>query len=211
MTDINSRPRRTAGRTTLAGAPDGCLVGPAPETNAATRDGAWRDADAPPRVPPTGAGTHGPIDIVELLFFAYRDFTGDPDSILDAIGFGRAHHRVLHFVTRNPGLRVADLLVILRITKQSLSRVLKQLIDEGYVAQRAGASDRRARLLHPTSKGAALAARLQRLQVERIAGALAEIGPAGEIGVRAFLMAMVRPEDRARVAALLDGGVDRVD
>jgi len=108
-------------------------------------------------------------------------------------------------------LRVADLLVILRITKQSLSRVLKQLIDEGYVAQRAGASDRRARLLHPTSKGAALAARLQRLQVERIAGALAEIGPAGESGVRAFLMAMVRPDDRARVAALLDGGVDRVD
>ncbi|MEM8593008.1 MAG: MarR family transcriptional regulator, partial [Pseudomonadota bacterium] len=96
----------------------------------------------------------------ELLFFAYRDFTGDPDVILADFGFGRAHHRVLHFVNRNPGLRVADLLDILNITKQSLSRVLKQLIDQGYVSQKAGASDRRERLLYPTERGKALAARL---------------------------------------------------
>src|ERR1700679_366214 len=75
-------------------------------------------------------------DLIELLFFAYRDFVGDPDEVLAKLGFGRAHHRVLHFVNRNPGIKVADLLDILKITKQSLGRVLKQLIDEGYVAAR---------------------------------------------------------------------------
>src|SRR6476659_5316604 len=72
-------------------------------------------------------------DIIELLFFAYRDFVGDPDEVLLKLNFGRAHHRVLHFVNRNPGMKVADLLDTLRITKQSLGRVLKQLVDEGYV------------------------------------------------------------------------------
>ena len=85
------------------------------------------------------------LEFAELLFFAYRDFTRDPDTILADFDFGRAHHRVLHFVNRHSGLRVADLLDILNITKQSLSRVLKQLIDKGYVVQRAGSSDRRAR------------------------------------------------------------------
>src|ERR1700720_3468077 len=91
-------------------------------------------------------------DIIELLFFAYRDFVGDPDHVLAKFGFGRAHHRVLHFINRNPGIKVADLLVILKITKQSLGRVLKQLVDEGYVAQREGANDRRQRLLFATPK-----------------------------------------------------------
>ncbi|MEL7050033.1 MAG: helix-turn-helix domain-containing protein, partial [Pseudomonadota bacterium] len=85
---------------------------------------------------------------MELLFFAYRDFTSDADTVLADFKFGRAHHRVLHFVHRNPGLRVADLLEILRITKQSLSRVLKQLIDEGFICQKSSQSDGRARLLH---------------------------------------------------------------
>jgi hypothetical protein len=89
------------------------------------------------------------LEFAELLFFAYRDFTRDPDTILKDFGFGRAHHRVLHFVNRHSGLRVADLLEILTITKQSLSRVLKQLIDKGYIVQRAGSSDRRERLLFP--------------------------------------------------------------
>ena len=92
-------------------------------------------------------------EFAELLFFAYRDFTGDPDAILKDFGFGRAHHRVLHFVNRHSGLRVADLLDILNITKQSLSRVLKQLIDQGYIVQKAGASDRRERLLYPDRAG----------------------------------------------------------
>ena len=89
----------------------------------------------------TDQGSHSaePIwDIIELLFFAYRDFVGDADDVLAKLGFGRAHHRVLHFVNRNPGMKVADLLEVLKITKQSLGRVLKQLVDQGYVVQKEG-------------------------------------------------------------------------
>src|SRR4249919_664536 len=107
-------------------------------------------------------------DVIELLFFAYRDFVGDPDDVLAKFGFGRAHHRVLHFVNRNPGMKVAALLDILRITKQSLGRVLKQLIDQGYVEQKEGERDRRQRLLYVTPKGAELALRLAHLQTTRI-------------------------------------------
>src|SRR5258708_21357025 len=112
------------------------------------------------------------FDLIELLFFAYRDFVGDADEILAKFGFGRAHHRVLHFVNRNPGMKVAELLDILKITKQSLGRVLKQLLDEGYVEQKEGATDRRHRLLYVTAKGEALALRLAALQTARIGGAL---------------------------------------
>ena len=107
--------------------------------------------ERPARTADTADGADEPIwDIIELLFFAYRDFVGDPDHVLAKFGFGRAHHRVLHFINRNPGIKVADLLVILKITKQSLGRVLKQLVDEGYVVQREGANDRRQRLLFVT-------------------------------------------------------------
>src|SRR6202011_3422020 len=99
-------------------------------------------------------------EIIELLFFAYRDFVGDADHELEVFGFGRAHHRVLHFVHRYPGLKVADLLDVLRITKQSLGRVLKQLLDEGYIVQKTGNNDRRQRLLFATAKGEALVAKL---------------------------------------------------
>src|SRR5258705_13692275 len=108
-------------------------------------------------------------DVIELLFFAYRDFVGDPDDVLAKFGFGRAHHRVLHFVNRNPGMKVAELLEILKITKQSLGRVLKQLVDQGYVVQKAGENDRRQRLLYVTPRGAALAMRLAGMQTARIA------------------------------------------
>ena len=105
------------------------------------------------------AGSRAPIPqlitFVELLFFAYRDFTREADAVLAEFGLGRAHHRVLHFVNRHPGLRVADLLEILKITKQSLARVLKQLVDEGWIVQKAGERDRRQRLLYATEKGAA--------------------------------------------------------
>src|SRR6204780_3111356 len=101
-------------------------------------------AEARPKDPPA-------FDLIELLFFAYRDFVGDADEILAKFGFGRAHHRVLHFVNRNPGMKVAELLDILKITKQSLGRVLKQLIDKGYVEQKLG-KDRRQRLLFVTPK-----------------------------------------------------------
>lgn len=145
-------------------------------------------------------------DLVELLFFAYRDFTGDPDAILDEFGFGRAHHRVLHFVNRNPGLKVADLLEILKITKQSLGRVLKQLVDEGYVYQREGPSDRRQRLLFTTARGRALALRLASPQFARFAAAISTTSEADADAARRFLMAMVNEAERVRVAALLEGG-----
>ena len=98
---------------------------------------------------PSEQGGHAaePIwDLIELLFFAYRDFVGDADDVLAKFSFGRAHHRVLHFVNRHPGIKVADLLEVLKITKQSLGRVLKQLVDQGYVVQKEGESDRRQRL-----------------------------------------------------------------
>jgi DNA-binding MarR family transcriptional regulator len=138
-------------------------------------------------------------DIIELLFFAYRDFVGDADQELEGFGFGRAHHRVMHFVCRYPGLKVADLLDVLRITKQSLGRVLKQLLDEGYMVQKTGNNDRRQRLLYATAKGEALVAKLAGLQTTRINRALEAIGPASVDTVRAFLRAMIDREDPDKV------------
>jgi DNA-binding MarR family transcriptional regulator len=135
-------------------------------------------------------------DIIELLFFAYRDFVNEPDDVLAKLGFGRAHHRVLHFVNRNPGMKVAELLDILKITKQSLGRVLKQLIDQGYVLQKEGAKDRRQRLLHVTTKGEALAMKLAGLQTARIARALSELGPNAHDATRRLLAAMIDAENR---------------
>ena len=138
-------------------------------------------------------------DIIELLFFAYRDFVGDPDHVLDAFGFGRAHHRVVHFVHRYPGLKVADLLDVLRITKQSLGRVLKQLLDEDYIVQKTGNNDRRQRLLYATPKGEALVSRLAGLQTDRINRALETIGPDDAETVRRFLRAMIDRDDPDKV------------
>lgn len=142
------------------------------------------------------------VELIELFFFAYRDFVGDPDAILAPLGFGRAHHRVLHFVNRHPGMRVTDLLDILRITKQSLGRVLRELVDEGFVESRAGASDRRQRLLYPTMKGQALAREFVALQSQRIALALEECGPGAREAAQRFLVAMIDPEDRTEVERL---------
>jgi DNA-binding MarR family transcriptional regulator len=142
-------------------------------------------------------------DLIELLFFAYRDFVGDADEALAKFGFGRAHHRVLHFVTRHPGIKVADLLDILNITKQSLGRVLKQLVDQGYVLQKEGESDRRHRLLYATPKGEALAMKLAGLQTERIARALADIGPSAHQDARSFLIAMIDSRERDHVLQLI--------
>jgi DNA-binding MarR family transcriptional regulator len=114
------------------------------------------------------------FEIIELLFFAYRDFISDPDAILEKSGFGRAHHRVVHFVNRDPGMTVADLLDTLKITKQSLARVLKQLIDSGYITQREGPDDRRQRRLYPTKAGRRLALELARPQSRRIAEAFGD-------------------------------------
>jgi DNA-binding MarR family transcriptional regulator len=149
---------------------------------------------------PSAAAAAQPIwDIIELLFFAYRDFVGDPDEVLFKLSFGRAHHRVLHFVNRNPGMKVADLLDILNITKQSLGRVLKQLVDEGYVVQKEGARDRRQRLLYVTPKGEALALKLAALQTERITRAFSELGPSAHDAARRFLTAMIDSDNREDV------------
>jgi DNA-binding MarR family transcriptional regulator len=142
-----------------------------------------------------GGGQEPYWDLIELLFFAYRDFVGDPDEVLVKLGFGRAHHRVLHFVNRNPGIKVADLLDILKITKQSLGRVLKQLIDEGYIVQRAGPHDRRQRLLYVSEAGEALALRLAGLQTERISRVLGELGPGAREAARRFLAGMTDDPD----------------
>src|SRR5690242_11774617 len=144
-------------------------------------------------------------DIIELLFFAYRDFVGDADHELEAIGFGRAHHRVLHFVHRYPGLKVADLLDVLRITKQSLGLVLKQLLDEGYIVQKTGNNGRRQRLLYATPKGEALVGKLAGMQTDRINRAIAELGPAGTETVRQFLRAMIDRDDPDKVLETIFG------
>jgi DNA-binding MarR family transcriptional regulator len=138
-------------------------------------------------------------DVIELLFFAYRDFISDPDEVLATFGFGRAHHRVLHFVTRSPGLKVAELLDILNITKQSLGRVLKQLVDQGYVLQKEGANDRRQRLLYVTPKGETLAMKLAGLQTARITRALAELGPNAHEAACRLLTAMINGDNRDAV------------
>jgi len=152
-----------------------------------------------------GAPTSGEpyFDLIELLFFAYRDFVGDPDEVLARLGFGRAHHRVLHFVNRNPGMKVADLLDVLKITKQSLGRVLKQLIDEGYIVQKEGANDRRQRLLFVSPAGEALALKLAGLQTARIARVLGELGPGAREAARRFLAGMIDPADRDHVLRLI--------
>lgn len=142
-------------------------------------------------------------DIIELLFFAYRDFVGDADHVLEEFGFGRAHHRVVHFVQRYPGLKVADLLDVLRITKQSLGRVLKQLLDEGYIVQKAGDSDRRQRLLFATAKGEALVVKLAALQTSRIDHALARLAPHDATVIRHFLLGMIDQDDPDKVLEVI--------
>ncbi|MEJ2432734.1 MAG: MarR family transcriptional regulator [Pseudolabrys sp.] len=153
--------------------------------------------------PAPGPSAEPVWDIIELLFFAYRDFVGDPDEVLSRLGFGRAHHRVLHFVNRNPGMKVADLLDILNITKQSLGRVLKQLVDKGYVVQKEGALDRRQRLLYGTPKGEALALKLAGLQMERINRAFGQLGPGAHEAARRFLTAMIDDDNREGVLRLI--------
>ena len=161
-------------------------------------------AAAMPVRTPLGGENGIDLSIIELLFFAYRDFTSDPDQILEAYGFGRAHHRVLHFVNRKPGLTVAELLDVLQITKQSLARVLKQLIDTGHIVQLPGPRDRRQRELYPTEKGRQLALDLARPQSRRIGAALKAIGRDERSAVESFLKAMVNAELRPQIDRIVD-------
>jgi DNA-binding MarR family transcriptional regulator len=136
---------------------------------------------------------------MELLFYAYRDFTGGPDAILARYGFGRAHHRVIYFVGRNPKITVSDLLAILKITKQSLSRVLSQLVHEGFIVQHPGPRDRRQRLLELTPKGVALENTLSENQRRRIEAAYRAAGPDAVEGFRRVMLGIVNPEDRRKI------------
>jgi DNA-binding MarR family transcriptional regulator len=136
---------------------------------------------------------------IELLFYAYRDFTAEPDAMLARYGFGRAHHRVIYFVGRHPQMSVSELLGILQITKQSLSRVLGQLVQQGFILQRTGKSDRRQRLLELTAKGVELERQLSENQRQRISRAYAEAGAHSVEGFRKVMLGIISDEaDRAR-------------
>ncbi|MDR3438469.1 MarR family transcriptional regulator [Telmatospirillum sp.] len=135
---------------------------------------------------------------IELLYFAYRGFTEEPDAILGEYGFGRAHHRVIYFVGRRPGITVSELLATLRITKQSLSRVLGQLVHEGFITQRPGLRDRRQRLLELTVKGTELERMLTEKQRGRIAQAYREAGPDAVEGFRKVMQGLIGETDRRR-------------
>jgi DNA-binding MarR family transcriptional regulator len=166
-------------------------------------------AQAPPMSEPKGAAPAGSSLLFlreeeirlaqDLLFFAYRDFTNAADVILEELGLGRAHHRVLHFIGRNPGIPVSDLLAILRITKQSLARVLAALIEHGYVAQAPGHIDRRQRLLSLTAQGQALERRLFERQKERILAAYREAGGQAVEGFRRVMRGIMDEAARAYV------------
>ncbi len=142
-------------------------------------------------------------DIIELFFFAYRDFVGDADRLLANYKFGRAHHRVLHFVNRQPGLKIADILTILQITKQSLGRVLRELLQTGYIEVRPGPIDRRQRLLFPTAKGRKLALDLARLQSQRFARVFEALPPGAYDHAVQFLLEMIDVKDRGTMAERL--------
>jgi DNA-binding MarR family transcriptional regulator len=153
-----------------------------PETKTEPANGAFSDAEL--------------RDAMELLFFSYRDFIGEPDAILSEFDFGRAHHRVIHFIGRNPDVTVSDLLSILKITKQSLSRVLSQLMKEDFVQQQQGPKDRRQRLLSLTEKGYTLEDKLSADQRLRIASAFKSAGPDAVKGFYQVLLNMMNnPEE----------------
>ena len=142
---------------------------------------------------------------IEAMFFAYRGFTADPDRILAEQGYGRAHHRAIHFINRSPGTTVNNLLNILGVTKQSLNRVLRALIEDGLVESRVGHADKRERHLHLTDAGRALEARLSDAQRARMRAAYREAGPEAVSGFRQVLEAMMDPELRRVYTRLRDG------
>lgn len=161
-------------------------------------------AEASERTVPSDLCDEELIKGIELLFYAYRDFTSDPDEILKKYKFGRAHHRVVHFVGRNPGISVAELLAILKITKQSLSRVLGQLIKEGFIRQEKGSRDRRQRLLFLTERGERLFDELSSPQRTRVARAYLRAGPEAVAGYRAVLSNLLNEDERQTVLASID-------
>lgn len=143
------------------------------------------------------------LRMVELFFFAYRDFIADADEMLKEFGFGRAHHRVLHFVNRRPGLSVAELLEILQITKQSLGPVLRELVEDNYLEQVSSPTDGRKRLLYPTEKGRNLSVDLTKRQSRRIHSALLSIASGERSTIEQFLYGMVDPKEQRLIEQLM--------
>jgi DNA-binding MarR family transcriptional regulator len=143
---------------------------------------------------------------IEAMFFAYRGFTADPDRILEGMDYGRAHHRAVHFIGRSPGTTVNNLLSILGVTKQSLNRVLRSLMEDGLVEARIGRMDRRERHLHLTEKGAGLERQLSEAQRARMRSAYRAAGPAAVAGFRQVLEAMMDPEAKRHYGRLKEGG-----
>lgn len=143
------------------------------------------------------------VELIELLYFGYREFTSDPDALLAQYGFGRAHHRVMHFVGRNPGISVAELLDVLKITKQSLARVLRELVERGFIEQRTGDSDRRKRLLHLSEAGCELHGKLMRPQMDRVRDAIAHAGADSGPVMQQLLYGLINPDDRDQVARIV--------
>ena len=141
---------------------------------------------------------------IEAMFFAYRGFTADPDRILSEMSYGRAHHRALHFINRSPGLTVNALLSVLGVTKQSLNRVLRTLIEDGLVESKVGRRDRRERHLHLTERGAELERQLSEAQRARMRAAYRAAGPQAVAGFRQVLEAMMDDQIRAQYQALKD-------
>jgi DNA-binding MarR family transcriptional regulator len=143
---------------------------------------------------------------IEAMFFAYRGFTADPDRILETHSYGRAHHRAIHFINRSPGTTVNNLLSILGVTKQSLNRVLRTLIEDGLVESRVGRKDKRERHLYLTEAGRALERELSEAQRNRMRAAYRAAGPAAVAGFRQVLEAMMDAEQRRQFNALKEGG-----
>ncbi len=141
---------------------------------------------------------------IELMFFAYKAFTSDPDRILENMEYGRAHHRAVHFINRSPGLTVNELLDILAVTKQSLNRVLRQLMEDGLVLSKIGREDRRQRNLTLTAKGQALERELSDTQRARMRKAYSSAGPEAVAGFRSVLLEMIDPEMRDKVLKLME-------
>ena len=165
---------------------------------------------------PSGGGQHGETLLfltdeqlrkgIEAMFFAYKGFTSDPDRILEPRGYGRAHHRAIHFIHRSQGTTVNNLLSILGVTKQSLNRVLRTLIEDGLVESRVGTRDKRERHLYLTGEGQALERALSDAQQARVRDAFRAAGPGAVAGFRTVLEAMMDPEMRRRYQSLTENG-----
>ncbi len=139
---------------------------------------------------------------VELLYFGYSHLTRSADLILDQHGLGRAHHRALYFIARQPDLTVSDLLALLAITKQSLGRVVTDLLANGLIETKQGTTDRRQKLLRLTTKGESLEFELFEALREKLSLAYGQAGQAAVTGFWQVLEGLIPESELARVIAL---------